>query len=77
MASCAGPGCKRPTVAGGLCAAHYKQHVRKRPLTPIRQRGNPLKPLATRIPQATLDALGDRPGEKAREILNRWARRPK
>jgi hypothetical protein len=62
-------------VANGLCDSHNRQRLREHKLTPLRARGDPLVVLATRIPRATLDALGDRPGEKAREVLNAWARR--
>ena len=77
MASCVGPKCERPPVAEGLCATHYKQKVRGRPLTLIRERGNPLVHFATRLPQETIDALGTEPATKAREVLSAWAKRRK
>ncbi len=77
MATCTGPKCDRPAVANGLCDSHNRQRLRGRPLTPLRmhERGNPLVFLGTRIPRETFEALGDRPGEKARDVLNAWARR--
>jgi hypothetical protein len=75
METCTGPECEREAVAEGLCPTHYKQRQRGRPLTPIRERGNPLVHFATRLPQETIDALGPEPATKAREVLNAWARR--
>jgi hypothetical protein len=75
MATCTGPKCSRPAVANGLCDSHNRQRLRGRELTALRERGHPLVHFATRISQETLEALGDRPGEKAREILTGWARR--
>jgi hypothetical protein len=75
MATCTGPACKEKAYAKGLCNTHWRQQQRGKELTPIRARGNPLVPLATRVPRETFEALGDRPGEKAREILTAWAKR--
>jgi hypothetical protein len=75
MPSCAGPKCNRPAVANELCDSHNRQRLRGRELTPLRERGSPLVHVTTRVPRETFEALGDRPGEKAREILTAWAKR--
>ncbi len=36
--TCRGPDCRRDGVLDGLCGAHYRQQLRKRPLRPLRIR---------------------------------------
>ena len=72
--ACSGPSCYRPAVAEGLCAAHYKQKQRGRPLAPLRERGSPRVLVAARVSADTYAALGGEPGVRAREVLESWAR---
>lgn len=80
---CREDGCGRVTgVAGsadGLCVPHYRQACRDRE----RGRVRPLRPIRTapaagrigvRLSAAALRALGDRPAERAREVLEAWAK---
>lgn len=46
---CTGPKCDRPADVGELCATHYMQARRERPLTPIRE-GKPFKLVTFRAP---------------------------
>jgi hypothetical protein len=73
MTTCTGPSCTRPAVSRGLCGTHFQQQNRGQPLTPIRERGRPRVVLRVRVHRETVKALGPKPGERAREILEDWS----
>ena len=82
MTACTYPKCGRPAVAHGLCGGHNQQRVREQPLHALRAAhgalgAEALLPLSFRVPASVVKALGDRPGEQARQILERWAKRAK
>lgn len=61
----------------GLCHAHYRQHYRKRPLTPIRAKDMSGKKLPgitiSKICEKALVATGQSPYRAARDVLEQWA----
>lgn len=77
---CTGPECDREAVRQGMCQGHYEQRRRHRD-RPLRALRGPCGSLADaalvrlplRVPAPVLEALGDRPGARAREVLTAWA----
>lgn len=81
MPLCEFKGCGREVRGRGKhCSGHEQQQRRGHPLTPLRRAhaqigDEPLSQVSVRVTRACLDALGDQPGTRAREVLERWARR--
>jgi hypothetical protein len=77
---CSGPSCSRPVVAHGLCASHYAQHRRGRPLSPlgprVGERGEGER-LTIRVSPPTLKRLRQEgpPATVARRWLEERAKR--
>lgn len=79
MTSCAFPSCPRPSVARGLCAAHNRQRLRGKALTPLRkphgQRGDtPLVMVGVRVSPGCAERV-KRDVDGAREALEEWAKK--
>lgn len=80
-ATCSGPECSRPAVAGGLCPSHHAWSRRNpgaplRPLAPpVGQRGEGER-ISIRVNLSTLERLRSEgpPATVARRVLERWAR---
>ncbi len=76
MSTCSFLGCGREACAKGLCASHYLQQLRGRPLTEIRERSGPgegMRRYSLRLRESTWRALGKRPGIKLRELAEKHA----
>lgn len=85
MSACTAPGCARPALAGGLCAAHYQRKRRGRPTdTPVGQPSNGKSPerraapIHITLPPDVYAAIceaarvrGTTPGRVARDELTR------
>lgn len=71
--TCTFPDCDRQPVALGLCAGHYRQQLRGKPLRPLRT-GPAKQTVALRLsPEAAEAVRDDYAG--AVEALERWAKR--
>ncbi len=75
MSTCTGPACSRPARAAGLCASHYRQRLRGRPLVPLRPLPTEaLVTLTIRVPPRIHNAARQDPSG-ARGALLAWAPR--
>jgi hypothetical protein len=81
---CSAPACDRPARARGLCASHYQQHRRGRPILPLGLHMDRARvPLpGLRVTKECADALERRARrdrasqyDVACEVLERWAKR--
>ncbi len=69
---CSEPGCGQIRgTAKGLCPTHYQQRRRTGATRPVRRPA--AGRIGVRLSAAALQALGDHPAERAREVLEAWA----
>jgi hypothetical protein len=87
MPACTAPACDRPAIARGLCAAHYRQHLRGQPLRALKGPRGRVRPgiehlcrLEVRLSPETLAALleagrsaGVSSAHAASLVLEEWA----
>ena len=79
MGECLFPGCGRPAVARGYCAAHYRQQARGKPLSPLlgprgQYGSEPLRRVTLRLSGHCVEAV-HQDMDGARDALEKWSRR--
>lgn len=73
MRQCSFDGCGKPERAAGLCRGHLAQKYRGEELRPLARREHGTHRLQLVVSAECWDALGDRPAERARLVLEEWA----